>query len=247
MITIVSSLRCADGAALRALLVPTGARIASESTFGDVLILDVIADPGAFRTLDEDVKRLGGGRGTVEVLSLAADAGEVDGPTGAGAGASTAAGQQAGGHAAGGAGSAASGDEAGDGSGGGHGSDSDAEGNSRGARARAGVAGAPVSASVAVPVAARVPGAAAGLADATTAAARGTGMSVRRVAQPGRRLACATCSMNFETSDAHRDHARSEWHHFNLKRKMKELPPVSLDEFDAIPAKQKQAFLENYD
>jgi hypothetical protein len=224
------------------MLAPAQARVAGESHFGDVLLVDVVVDPGAFRTLDEEVRKLGGGRGTVEVLSLAADAGDADagGPGGAGG----ADGARARARVAGGAGSADSG--------GSDNSDADSDGAGRAARAGSGVAASAgpgtAGAGAAAPGAARAATAGGAGVDATAASARGTGMSVRRVAQPGRRLACATCGgLTFETSEAHRDHARCEWHHFNLKRKMRELPPVAEDEFAAIPAKVKQAFLENYD
>lgn len=81
--------------------------------------------------------------------------------------------------------------------------------------------------------------------DATMAAAKGTGMLVRRVTQPGqgRRLACNACATEFETSDEHRAHHKSEWHRFNLKRKVKAMEPMSKDGFDGMPAKERDAFL----
>jgi len=83
--------------------------------------------------------------------------------------------------------------------------------------------------------------------DLTGAAAKGTGMVVRRVAQPGRRLACATCGAAFDDSAAHREHARSQWHRYNLKRKTRGMGSVPEAEFERLPAPEVTAFLESYD
>ena len=79
------------------------------------------------------------------------------------------------------------------------------------------------------------------------ASARGTGMLVRRVTQPGRRLACSACAAAFDSSEEHREHHRGDWHRFNLKRKMKALEPLPADAFAALPAKDVKAFIEDYD
>ena len=79
---------------------------------------------------------------------------------------------------------------------------------------------------------------------ATLASAKGTGMMVRRVTQPGKRLTCNACSIEFSSPEEHREHHRSDLHRFNLKRKVKNLEPLSLDAFEAMPAKQRDAFLE---
>ena len=82
--------------------------------------------------------------------------------------------------------------------------------------------------------------------DATAASSRGTGMAVRRVTQPGRRLACGTCSVTFESADEHRAHARSDFHRYNLKRKARGMDPVSLDVYEAVPIAERVAFVEDY-
>ncbi|KAG0057148.1 hypothetical protein BGZ89_001926 [Linnemannia elongata] len=42
---------------------------------------------------------------------------------------------------------------------------------------------------------------------------------------------CLACHVAFKTADIQREHYRSDWHRYNLKRKMVELPPVSADMF----------------
>ncbi|ORX62112.1 hypothetical protein DM01DRAFT_1331576 [Hesseltinella vesiculosa] len=43
---------------------------------------------------------------------------------------------------------------------------------------------------------------------------------------------CISCKVAFETSDAQRLHYRSDWHRYNLKRKVADLPPVAKDQFE---------------
>ena len=40
-------------------------------------------------------------------------------------------------------------------------------------------------------------------------------------------LSCSACAIAFTDSGAHREHARSEWHRYNLKRRVAAMPPVS--------------------
>lgn len=42
---------------------------------------------------------------------------------------------------------------------------------------------------------------------------------------------CLNCQVLFKTRDLQRDHYKSDWHRYNLKRKIAELPPVSAEEF----------------
>ncbi|KAF9584318.1 hypothetical protein BGW38_006892, partial [Lunasporangiospora selenospora] len=42
---------------------------------------------------------------------------------------------------------------------------------------------------------------------------------------------CLACHVAFQTADIQREHYRSDWHRYNLKRKLVELPPVSADVF----------------
>ena len=43
---------------------------------------------------------------------------------------------------------------------------------------------------------------------------------------------CNSCAVAFRGSDAQRTHMRSDWHRYNLKRKVADLPPVSADDFN---------------
>ena len=43
---------------------------------------------------------------------------------------------------------------------------------------------------------------------------------------------CGACSQTFENSDQHKLHYRSDFHAFNLKRKLVDLPPVSEEAFN---------------
>ncbi|KAJ3247181.1 hypothetical protein HDU78_004988 [Chytriomyces hyalinus] len=42
---------------------------------------------------------------------------------------------------------------------------------------------------------------------------------------------CLACHVAFRSADNQRDHYRSDWHRYNLKRKVAELPPVSMENF----------------
>ncbi|KXS15805.1 hypothetical protein M427DRAFT_31992 [Gonapodya prolifera JEL478] len=42
---------------------------------------------------------------------------------------------------------------------------------------------------------------------------------------------CISCQVGFTTADAQREHYKSDWHRYNLKRKVALLPPVSEDGF----------------
>ncbi|CAG5107772.1 Oidioi.mRNA.OKI2018_I69.chr1.g3480.t2.cds [Oikopleura dioica] len=44
-------------------------------------------------------------------------------------------------------------------------------------------------------------------------------------------LNCRTCRVRFAESAAHRDHFKSEWHLYNIKRKVIKLAPISVEEF----------------
>ncbi|KAF9415436.1 hypothetical protein BGZ94_000087 [Podila epigama] len=51
---------------------------------------------------------------------------------------------------------------------------------------------------------------------------------------------CLACHVAFHTADIQREHYRSDWHRYNLKRKMVELPPVSAEMFSQKVVAQKQ-------
>ena len=80
--------------------------------------------------------------------------------------------------------------------------------------------------------------------ESEAASARGTGMLVRRVVLPGRRLACNACGISLETAEDHKDHHRSDWHRFNLKRKVLALEPVPLEYFESMEPASRKAFLD---
>lgn len=42
---------------------------------------------------------------------------------------------------------------------------------------------------------------------------------------------CINCQVAFKTADLQRDHYKTDWHRYNLKRKIAELPPVTAEEF----------------
>ena len=42
---------------------------------------------------------------------------------------------------------------------------------------------------------------------------------------------CNSCGTEFKTSDLQRYHMKTEWHRYNLKRRVAHLPPITSDEF----------------
>ncbi|KAG2208151.1 hypothetical protein INT47_010513 [Mucor saturninus] len=65
------------------------------------------------------------------------------------------------------------------------------------------------------------------------------------VAPPSGLFTCLACQVAFQSAEAQRNHYRSDWHRYNLKRKVVNLPFVSLDQFnnktEARVAKEKEA------
>lgn len=59
------------------------------------------------------------------------------------------------------------------------------------------------------------------------------------------RLTCITCKVAFVDPDIQRQHYKSDWHRYNLKRKVAELPPVTDDEFQRRVVKQQNLEAEN--
>lgn len=47
-------------------------------------------------------------------------------------------------------------------------------------------------------------------------------------------LTCLNCNVRFKTNALHKEHYKSDWHRYNLKRKIGNLPPVSADNFKKI-------------
>lgn len=50
---------------------------------------------------------------------------------------------------------------------------------------------------------------------------------------------CLNCSVRFPNADAQREHYKTDWHRYNLKRKLAELPPVAIEEFERRILQQK--------
>ena len=50
---------------------------------------------------------------------------------------------------------------------------------------------------------------------------------------------CITCHVAFINADIQRHHYKSDWHRYNLKRKVVGLPPVTVDDFQKRAAEQK--------
>lgn len=46
------------------------------------------------------------------------------------------------------------------------------------------------------------------------------------------RFTCINCQVAFQSPNLQRDHYKSDWHRFNLKRKIAEIPPVTAEEFE---------------
>lgn len=44
-------------------------------------------------------------------------------------------------------------------------------------------------------------------------------------------LHCPTCNLHFNHPQNHKDHYRTDFHRYNLKRKMVKLPPVTQQQF----------------
>ncbi|KAJ3068354.1 hypothetical protein HDU98_008458 [Podochytrium sp. JEL0797] len=55
--------------------------------------------------------------------------------------------------------------------------------------------------------------------------------SASMVPVEGSLYTCLACHVAFRSADNQRDHYRSDWHRYNLKRKVAELPPVTMDNF----------------
>ncbi|KAF9365575.1 hypothetical protein BGX34_009401 [Mortierella sp. NVP85] len=55
---------------------------------------------------------------------------------------------------------------------------------------------------------------------------------------------CLACQVAFKSADAQRDHYRSDWHRYNQKRKIVELPPVTAEAFAQKVVAQQQKLAE---
>ncbi|XP_055614150.1 cytoplasmic 60S subunit biogenesis factor ZNF622 [Uranotaenia lowii] len=52
---------------------------------------------------------------------------------------------------------------------------------------------------------------------------------------------CLNCSVRFQNAEMQREHYKTDWHRYNLKRKIAELPPVNIEEFEKRIKQQKTA------
>lgn len=52
-------------------------------------------------------------------------------------------------------------------------------------------------------------------------------------------LTCMTCRVGFRDGDLQREHYKSDWHRYNLKRKIVQLPPVTVENFAERVAAQE--------
>nr|XP_040224893.2 zinc finger protein 622 [Anopheles coluzzii] len=50
---------------------------------------------------------------------------------------------------------------------------------------------------------------------------------------------CLNCGVRFATAEMQREHYKTHWHRYNLKRKLAELPPVTIEEFEKRLIQQK--------
>jgi ribosome maturation protein SDO1 len=60
---------------------------------------------------------------------------------------------------------------------------------------------------------------------------------------PKKGLRCSSCAASFEDPAVYRQHCKSKWHLFNLKRKVKGLEPVNEDEFLEFDLDEREGFL----
>ena len=51
---------------------------------------------------------------------------------------------------------------------------------------------------------------------------------------------CLACNVIFDDAEAQRSHYKTDWHRYNLKRKVAELPPITSGEFRNKVEYQKQ-------
>lgn len=52
---------------------------------------------------------------------------------------------------------------------------------------------------------------------------------------------CLNCNVKFQTADIQREHYKTDWHRYNLKRRVAELPPVTAEEFQKRVIQQRAA------
>ncbi len=54
---------------------------------------------------------------------------------------------------------------------------------------------------------------------------------------------CSTCSVVFKDTELQREHYKTDWHRYNLKRKVAEMPPVTLEIFEEKMSKHQEKMM----
>lgn len=56
---------------------------------------------------------------------------------------------------------------------------------------------------------------------------------------------CITCQVLFKTPELQREHYKLDWHRYNLKRKVANIPPVTLEEFEVRANEHREVAQES--
>lgn len=56
---------------------------------------------------------------------------------------------------------------------------------------------------------------------------------------------CITCQVLFKTPDLQREHYKLDWHRYNLKRKVANIPPVTYEEFELRAREHRETVEES--
>ena len=83
--------------------------------------------------------------------------------------------------------------------------------------------------------------------DATQAVQASSAAAAAQVVEPTAlqtsRFKCSTCQAGFQDTGAYREHFRSDWHRFNLKRKNKGLSSLSEEDYNLLDDAERELFL----
>ncbi|CAD7086897.1 unnamed protein product [Hermetia illucens] len=55
---------------------------------------------------------------------------------------------------------------------------------------------------------------------------------------------CINCNVKFQNADIQREHYKTDWHRYNLKRRVAELPPVTVEDFNNRVTQQRALDIE---
>ena len=55
-----------------------------------------------------------------------------------------------------------------------------------------------------------------------------------------RQHTCITCAVAFQDAEVQREHYKTDWHRYNLKRKVAEFEPVTLENFQQRMLRHEQ-------